>query len=152
MFIIGLTGGILSGKSTIAAMLADRGAVIIDADRLAHDAYRPRTDTWKAIVAAFGDAILSADGEIDRSRLADIVFADRGQLDRLNAIVHPPLRRMVQSELQRLRGAGAGVVVLEAAVLVEAGWSDLVDEVWVASAPVEVAVQRLQGRAGLSQQ
>lgn len=152
MIVIGLTGGILSGKSTISQMLAEKGAVIIDADKIGHEAYKPHTKTWQELVDAFGESILKQNMEIDRKKLGEIVFNDPRALARLNEIVHPRMHTMMKEEIERLRGAGVGMVVLEAAVLIEANWTDLVDEVWVAVAPEEVAVKRLQNRGGLSEE
>lgn len=152
MIVIGLTGGILSGKSTISQMLAEKGAVIIDADKIGHEAYKPHTKTWQELVDAFGKSILKQNMEIDRKKLGEIVFNDPRALARLNEIVHPKMHTMMKEEIERLRGAGVGLVVLEAAVLIEANWTDLVDEVWVAVAPEEVAVKRLQNRGGLSEE
>lgn len=152
MVVIGLTGGILSGKSTVSGMLAERGAVIIDADKIGHEAYRPHTETRQELVDAFGDGILKPNGEIDRERLSEIVFADPQALARLNEIVHPRMRKMMREEIERLRGKGVAVVVVEAAVLIEANWTDLVDEVWVTQAPEEVVIERLQNRSGLSEE
>jgi dephospho-CoA kinase len=152
MVVIGLTGGILSGKSTISGMLAEKGAVIIDADRIGHEAYKPGTSTWQELRDAFGDGILKVNGEIDRERLGEIVFADPDALIRLNRIVHPRMREMVREEIDRLKGEGVAVVVLEAPLLIEASWTDLVDEVWVAVAPEQVVVKRLEERGGLSEE
>ncbi|MBE0415427.1 MAG: dephospho-CoA kinase [Dehalococcoidia bacterium] len=152
MVVIGLTGGILTGKSTISRMLAERGAVIIDADKIGHEAYKPHTKTWQEVVNAFGKSILKENNEIERKKLADIVFNDPHALARLNEIMHPQMHSMMKEEIERLRGEGVDVVVLEAAVLIEANWTDLVDEVWVAVAPEEVAVKRLQNRGGLSEE
>jgi dephospho-CoA kinase len=151
MVVIGLTGGILSGKSTISGMLAEKGAVIIDADRIGHEAYKPGTSTWQELRDAFGDGILKVNGEIDRERLGEIVFADPDALIRLNRIVHPRMREMVREEIDCLKVEGVDVLVLEAAVLIEAGWTDLVDEVWVAVAPEQVVIKRLKERGGLSE-
>jgi len=152
MIVIGLTGGILSGKSTISQMLAEKGAVIIDADKIGHEVYKPHTKTWQELVDAFGNSILKQNMEIDRKKLGDIVFNDSQALARLNEIVHPQMHSMMREEIERLRGEGVDTVVLEAAVLIEANWTDLVDEVWVALAPEEVAVKRLQNRGGLSEE
>jgi len=152
MIVVGLTGGILSGKSTISQMLAEKGAVIIDADKIGHEAYKPHTKTWQELVDAFGMSILKENMEIDRKKLGEIVFNDTRALARLNKIVHPEMHSMMKEEIERLRSEGVGVVVLEAAVLIEANWTDLVDEVWVAVAPEEVAVKRLQNRGGLSEE
>ncbi len=152
MIVIGLTGGILSGKSTVSGMLAERGAVVIDADEIGHEAYKPHTKTWQELVDAFGDGILKQNGEIDRKKLGEIAFDDPQALARLNEIVHPRMHEMMREEIERLRGERVAVVVLEAAVLIEANWTDLVDEIWVTVAPAEVAVKRLQNRAGLSEE
>ncbi|HUU62841.1 MAG TPA: dephospho-CoA kinase [Dehalococcoidia bacterium] len=152
MVVIGLTGGILSGKSTISRMLAEKGAVIMDADKIGHEAYKPRTKTWQELRDAFGDGILKKNGEIDRKRLGEIVFADPDTLIRLNRIVHPRMREMMREEIDCLKVEGVDVVVLEAAVLIEASWTDLVDEVWVAVAPEQVVVKRLEERGGLSEE
>lgn len=151
MFVIGLTGGILSGKSTIAQMLAEKGATVIDADKLAHEAYKPDTNLNQALVNEFGPGIRKADGSIDRKKVGRIVFDDKKALDRLNAIVHPLIKDMARADIERYRREGKRVVVLEGALLIEAKWTDLVDEVWVALAPPATAVQRLKERGGLSE-
>jgi len=152
MIVIGLTGGILTGKSTVSEILAQRGAVIIDADKVGHEAYRPQTKVWQGVMDAFGTDILKENAEIDRKKLGEIVFHDPQALARLNEIMHPAMHLMMKEEIERLRGEGVDVVVLEAAVLIEANWTDLVDEVWVTMAPEETAVRRLQDRGGLSEE
>jgi len=151
MFVIGLTGGILSGKSTIAQMLAEKGAAVIDADKLAHEAYKPNTKLNQALVDEFGQGIRKADGSIDRKKLGGIVFGDDKALARLNAIVHPHIKEIARGEIERLKKKGVRVVVLEGALLIEAKWTDLADEVWVALAPPDTAVKRLKERGGLSE-
>jgi len=151
MFVIGLTGGILSGKSTIAQMLAEKGAAIIDADKLAHEAYKPKTKLNQELVDEFGTSIRKADGSIDRKKLSHVVFDNPEALTRLNAIVHPRIRKMAQATIERFRKKGATVVVLEGALLIEAKWTDLADEVWVALTPPEVAIKRLEERGGLTE-
>lgn len=152
MIVIGLTGGILTGKSTVSEILAQRGAVIIDADKTGHKAYTPQTKVWREVVNAFGTGILNENEEIDRKKLGEIVFNDPKALARLNGIMHPAMHSMMKEEIERLRSEGVDVVVLEAAVLIEANWTDLVDEVWVTVAPEETAVKRLQNRGGLSEE
>jgi len=152
MIVIGLTGGILTGKSTVSDMLAKKGAVIIDADKIGHKAYQPHTPAWREVVAAFGNGILKESGEIDRKKLAEIVFNDPKALARLNSIMHPLMHSMIREEIERLRGDGAGLVVLEAAVLIEANWTDLVDEVWATVAPEQTAIKRLQERGRLTEE
>lgn len=146
MVVIGLTGGFLSGKSTVIQMLKEMGAVVIDADKVGHEAYLPGTPIWREVVAAFGRGILGEDGGIDRRKLGGIVFNDPQALKRLNEIMHPRMRQRMAEMLAELRRDGARVVVLEAAVLLEAGWDSLVDQVWVTVVPEETALKRLQGR------
>ena len=149
MIVIGLTGGIGTGKSEVARILAMLGAVVIDADQLGHEAYTPHTETWDEVVKAFGEGILQASGEIDRKQLGTIVFADPEQLARLNGIMHPRMARMVSQQIEKLREEGASAVVVEAAVLFEAGWDSLVDEVWTTESPLDYVVDRLLARNGL---
>ena len=152
MLTIGLTGGIGSGKSVVADLLREQGATIIDADRLGHEAYTPNSEAWTQVVAAFGEGILTAEGEIDRRKLGAIVFSDPAQLERLNGIMHPLMAGMVQQRKVQLSEASVAVAVVEAAVLFEAGWETLVDEVWTTVAPDDVVVERLRQRNGLSAQ
>ena len=146
MIVIGLTGGIGTGKSEVAQVLQELGAVRVSADELAHQAYRLGTDVWREIVATFGEEVLHPSGEIDRRKLGAIVFADPAALARLNAIVHPRIYAMAEAELQEKRAWNAPAVVLEGALLIEAGWTPLVDEVWMTVAPRQQVVERLQAR------
>ena len=149
MIVIGLTGGIGTGKSEVARILAMLGAVVIDADQLGHQAYTPHTEIWDEVVKVFGEGILQSSGEIDRKQLGTIVFADPEQLARLNGIMHPRMARMVSQQIEKLREEGATAVVVEAAVLFEAGWDSLVDEVWTTESPLDNVVDRLMARNGL---
>jgi dephospho-CoA kinase len=149
MIVIGLTGGIGTGKSEAARILQDLGAVVINADQVGHSAYTPHSEIWSEVVQAFGREILDTNDEIDRRKLGAIVFSDSAQLERLNRIMHPRMARMVQEQIDGLRENGAPVVVVEAAVLFEAGWDALVDEVWSTAAPEETVVARLVVRNGL---
>ncbi len=150
MIVIGLTGGIASGKSTISAALAARGATIVDADRVGHEAYTPGSEGWQTVVDAFGRQIVAENGEIDRKALGAIVFGDTAQRERLQSIVWPVMKRMMARMLDEFRSEGRQVVVIEAAVLLEARWQDLVDQIWVVTVPVAVAEQRLIARNGLT--
>jgi len=152
MKVIGLTGGIGSGKSTVSQFLAELGAVIVDADRVGHEAFKPDTDVWREVVAAFGRQILTTNGDIDREKLGETVFANPESLLWLNQITHPRIYEMVKARLEEYRRQGVSVVVLEAPLLIEAGWSSLVDEVWVTVAPESTVLRRLKERAGLSEQ
>lgn len=150
MRVIGLTGGIASGKSLVAQWLAERGAVIIDADSVGHEAYRRGTETYRAVVDAFGPEVVGPDGEIDRKALGAKVFADPTARRRLEEIVWPAMRRMMEERLAELRAQGTPVAVLEAALLIEADWLPLVDEVWLVTASPETARRRLMERNGLT--
>ena len=147
--VIGLTGGIGSGKSAVARLLGERGAAVIHADTTAHQVYRPGTDGWRAIVAAFGREILHCDGSISRQKLAGIVFSDESARARLNAIVHPQVRRLLSDQVARARRQGARVVVVEVPLLVEAirsapSWTRMFDEVWVVTAPEAQVIDRVR--------
>lgn len=148
MLVIGLTGGIGTGKTEVSRMLQDLGAVVINADQVGHEAYTPHSETWREVVAAFGEAILTAEGEIDRRKLGGIVFADLQELARLNGIMHPRMAGIVAEKLQGLDTDGVDVAVVEAAVLFEAGWDALVDEVWTTESPLESVIARLRERNG----
>lgn len=149
MRVIGLTGGIGTGKTKVALVLESLGAAVIDADLLAHETYALGTDGLTEVVAEFGGGVLTADGEVDRRRLADIVFNDRGALERLQSIVHPRTRAAVVDRLQHMRERRVEAVVLVAALLLEAGWADLVDEMWVTVAPEDLVADRVGLRDGL---
>ena len=149
MIVIGLTGGIGTGKSEVGRILATLGAVVIDADQLGHHSYTPHTEIWHEVVKVFGEGILQSSGEIDRKQLGAIVFADPEQLARLNGIMHPRMARMVSQQIEKLREEGASAVVVEAAVLFEAGWDSMVDEVWTTESPLDNVADRLMARNGL---
>ena len=152
MTVIGLTGGIASGKSTAAAWLKELGAVVIDADRLGHRVYEPGTSGFEAVVNEFGHDLVAADGTINRQLLGGKVFGRPDQMKRLTDIVWPEIRRLAREEVTELkRRDRKGHIVLEAAVLVEANWFDLVDEVWVVTVEPEVARARLMARNGLTE-
>ena len=152
MLVIGLTGGIGTGKSEAARQLVSLGAELIDADVVGHEAYAPNAEAWRRVVEAFGEGILGPNGEIDRRSLGAIVFSDPDQLARLNGIMHPLMARMVQEKIDGFREQGADVVVVEAALLFEAGWDSLVEEVWVTDAPEESVIGRLALRNGMSEE
>lgn len=152
MKVIGLTGGIGSGKSTVSGFLAELGAVVVDADKVGHEAFKPGTELWQEVVAAFGRDILKPDGEIDRQKLGEKVFSDAKALERLNLIMHPRIYEQVMSRLDELRRRGEAVAVLEAPLLLEVGWVGAVDEVWVTVASEATVLSRIQERSGLSAQ
>ncbi len=152
MFVIGITGGIGTGKSAVSRILEELGVAIIDADRVGHEVYRPQSKAWKQIVANFGQEVLQPSGEIDRKLLGAIVFSDPEARATLNAIVHPCIYQRIELELEKFGRLGTEVVVVEAALLIEAGWVSLADEVWVVQSPEEVVVERLRYRNGLSEE
>ena len=148
--VIGLTGGIASGKSTAARYLASLGAHVIDADALGHRAYEPDTDAYRAVLATFGEDVRGPNGQLDRKALGGKVFGDPGAMKRLTDIMWPEIRRLAEVEIGAVRETDASaVVVLEAAVLFEAGWQDAVDETWVVTADRDVALTRAMSRDGL---
>lgn len=151
MFIIGLTGGIASGKSTVAGILKDLGAIIIDTDRVAREVVAPGRPAYREIVAAFGPRVLRPDGQLDRPALARIIFNDATARELLNAITHPRIRELVQKRLEDLRRANPkAIVVIEAPLLFEAGMEGMVDAVWAVTAPAPVRLKRLMARDKLS--
>ena len=150
MKVIGLTGGIGSGKSVVSQFLAELGAVVIDADKVGHEALKRDTDLYREVVTAFGQQILKSSGEIDRNKLGQIAFGNPELLARLNQIMHPRMYDMVKAQIEDYRQQGVGVVVLEAPLLLKADWTSLVDEVWVTTASEATVLRRLQERRGLS--
>ncbi len=149
MDVIGLTGGIGTGKSVVAQVLREQGAVILDADRVGHEVYLPGRPAYIDIVAEFGSGVVAEDGTIDRKKLGPIVFAAPEKLARLNAITHPRMKEMMRERLAEAERDGATVVVLEAALLFDAGWDDLTDEVWVTVVDAETAARRASERSGI---
>jgi len=148
MKIIGLTGGFGSGKSTVAKFLSELGAVVIDADEVGHEVSKPGTEAWRAVVGAFGQAIIGNDGTIDRRKLGKIVFRDPDSRARLNQMMHPRILERVKALIAEYEKVGAGIVVIEATLLLEAGWKSMVDELWVTSAPQATVISRLKEQKG----
>lgn len=147
MYRVGLTGGVASGKSTVAAMFADLGVPVIDTDVLARDVVAPGTPGLKAVAAAFGRELLLPDGGLDRRRLRDLVFADPARRARLEALLHP----LILARLEELTAtAGGPYQVLVVPLLVESGLDRRVDRVLVVDCSEEVQQQRLRVRDGES--
>ena len=146
MIVIGLTGGIGSGKSTVARFLAKMGAGVIDADIIGHEILEADEEIRRELAGVFGDGVLTKDGRIDRKALAGIVFRQPEALERLNRITHPRITKEVKKRLADYRKKGAGVVIIEAPLLIEAGWASRVDRVWVTRAPGDVIIKRLEGK------
>ena len=149
MLVAGLTGGIGSGKTTFAALLAERGARIIDADQLGRGALKTGEPAWRAVVDEFGDEILTPSMEVDRKRLAEIVFNDKVRLAALNSIVHPVILKGIADELDRFRTTDE-IVVLDAALIVEFGLTDILDLIVVVTAPERARRDRLSEQRGMT--
>jgi dephospho-CoA kinase len=144
MLKIGLTGGIASGKSEAGRLLAAYGACVVDADQVAHQVYEPGSDGYAPLIQAFGPDILAPDGSIDRAALAQLVFADPEARARLTAIVWPLTGQAVDRLAREQEAAGTRVFVVEAPLLVDAGWQDYFDQVWLVRARPETVRRRLQ--------
>ncbi|MDU4960739.1 MAG: dephospho-CoA kinase [Sporomusaceae bacterium] len=151
MYQIGLTGGIASGKSTVSRCLAGLGAPVVDADAIAHAVILPGQPAWREILAFFGSVVLEKDGYIDRRKLGEIVFADSGKRQRLEAITHPAIWRQIQADVKSAADQGHQVVVLDVPLLFETGWDCRVDTVWVVYTDRETQLRRLIARDGLTQ-
>jgi dephospho-CoA kinase len=150
MKIIGLTGGIGSGKSTVARFLAELGATVIDTDKIGHEILEYDNQARSQALACFDRQVLTPEGRIDRQKLGRIVFKDPEALFCLNRILHSKIYEAVKAWVERYQQQGVGVVVVEAPLLIEAGWNPLVDEVWVTTAPRAVVIKRLKLGMGLS--
>lgn len=150
--VIGLTGGIGSGKSTVSRFLAESGAVVLDADKIGHEVYLPDTDTWRELVKIFGEGILAPDNTIDRKKLGAIVFGNDAELKKLDAVIHPRITEIIRQRIDEYRRKGAKIIVLDAPVLFEANAEKLVDEIWVVVADEKNVVKRAAARTGLPEQ
>ncbi len=151
MLRIGLTGGIASGKSTVAEMLREMGAVVIDADKIAHEIMEPDSAAWQEIVAWQGERILASDRRIDRRALGGIVFADKAAKAKLESITHPQILRRIEEEIKAYEAAGVKTVVLDIPLLIECGWQDKVDQIWLVYVEPEIQLRRLQTRGGFNE-
>jgi dephospho-CoA kinase len=148
---LGLTGGIASGKSTIAVMLRELGFPVLDADSLAHELIEPGQPAYQEVVREFGPSILEASGRVDRTKLGPIVFADRAKLDHLNAIIHPRVAESIAHQFQEWERAGThDAAFAEAALIIEAGLHPRLDGLVVAWCRPEQQLERLLAR-GLSE-
>ena len=148
---IGLTGGIGSGKSTVSQLLAELGAFVIDADKVGHEIYLPGKEAWKQVTAAFGRDILADDQTIDRKKLGAIVFGSEEARKQLNAIVHPLMFKDIGERIQAKRTEGFHKpIVVEAAILIEANWTPLVDEVWLVEANKQAVIDRVAEQRGMA--
>lgn len=148
MKVIGLTGGIASGKSTASAYLRELGAAIVDADAISRASTRRGGAAFEAVCAAFGD-ILGADGEIDRRKLGGIVFADEDARRKLNSIVHPAVMAESRAQIENARASGVKMCILDVPLLFETGMEKLCDETWLIYVPREEQIRRMAERDGL---
>ena len=149
--LFGLTGGVASGKSRVAARFRERGLSVIDADALAREVVAPGSEGLALVVDAFGSEVLAADGTLDRQKLGRIVFNDPAERARLNAILHPRIRDATMERARRLEEQGVTLACYEAALLVENGLADAFRPLVVVAAPRELQRRRIQERDGLSE-
>ncbi|NLJ41105.1 MAG: dephospho-CoA kinase [Clostridiales bacterium] len=153
MKVIGLTGGIASGKSLVSSILGDLGAIIIDADIIAREVVKKGSPTWDRIKEHFGVEYLLPNYEIDRKKLGQFVFSHAYALEELNRITHPAIMETIKEKINDLKNDGYnGIVVVDAALLLEKEWGFPVDEVWVVDAPTEQRIERLMARDHLSKE
>jgi dephospho-CoA kinase len=153
MLVVGLTGGIGAGKSTVSQFFARLGAEIIDADAIAREVVAEDPRVREKLVAAFGQEILASDGSLDRRELGRRAFRDEHSRRRLNDILHPPILAKTQQALEELRRRGyGGVVVVDAALLVECRTLEMVDQLVVVTAPLDLRRRRIKDSQGLSDQ
>ena len=153
MLNVGLTGGIASGKSTVARMLAEKGAVTIDFDEIAHAVEDPGGPVWREIIRHFGEEILQGDRTIDRRKLGEAVFADRKKRELLNRLVHPVIFEEWQRRLAEIRARRAdAIVVSDIPLLIEAGMKDMVDLVLLVYITPEEQIRRVMARDGFSRE
>ena len=150
MVVIGLTGGIASGKSFVSRMLREFGAAIIDADEVAREVVCPGTPAYDEIVHRFGREMLLPDGTLDRERLGRRVFGDRSALEDLNRITHPRILQLIRNRIEEARERGTEVLVVDAPLLLECGMASMVDEVWLVTAPAQERIRRIMVRDSLS--
>ncbi len=148
---IGLTGGIGSGKSTVSQILAGLGAFVIDADKVGHEIYLPGREAWRQVIAAFGQVILAPDQTIERKKLGAIVFGSEAARKQLNAIVHPLMFQDIRRRIEEKRADGfTQPIVVEAAILIEANWLPLADEVWVVVTNKNAVIERVATQRGMA--
>lgn len=148
--VIGLTGGIASGKSSVARFFEERSVPVIDADQLARIVVMPGSRAVERIAAIFGDGVLTADGSLDRKRLGAIVFASENKRRQLEEILHPEIRRLAEDRITSAAADGCRLLVYMAPLLIEAGATDRVDEIWVVTVRPDIQLERLMLRDGVS--
>lgn len=152
MYIIGLTGSIASGKSTVSRILADCGAPIVDADLIAGAIALRGEEGWRGIVRAFGKSVLLDSGELDRKKVGEMIFGDKKKRAILNSIMHPIILKRIESQLKDLEAAGHLAAVVDVPLLLELGWQDKVDAVWLVAVSPNVQKLRLMARNLLTEE
>jgi len=152
MRVIGLTGGIATGKSSVALFFTERGVAVIDADQLARDAVLPGSPALKQIVSFFGREVLTHDGELDRTRLGQLIFSDPEKRRQLESILHPEIRKRAEERIAQAAEAGHQRLIYMAPLLIEAGATDRVDTVWVVTVRPEIQLERLMLRDGINRE
>ena len=152
MRLIGLTGGIASGKTMITDYLADLGAPVVDADKITHMLQEPGSPVLREIAAAFGEDCLDKDGNLDRPRLAGLIFDSEENRRKLNQIMHPRIGEAIQAEIRRYADAGEAVAIFSAPLLLEGGRSGMTDEIWVVALDPAEQVRRLMDRDGIGEE
>lgn len=150
--IIGVTGGIASGKSSIAQFFADRGIPVIDADQLSRDAVKADSDCLKRIVTLFGDDILAKDGALNRNYLKQLVFADLEKKKLLEQIIHPEIKRLAEEQIVSAVSTGHQLIIYMAPLLIEAGATDRVTEIWLVSVKPGLQLERLMKRDAIDKE
>lgn len=150
--VIGLTGGIASGKSYVSSILRQLGAFVIDADLVSREIIEPGSEAWEEIVKYFGHGILKEDGAIDRKALGDIVFSDEEKLALLNNITHPKIIRKIEEMIHAEEANNSKVIVIDAALLIELGMQDMVDEVWMVYVDEKTQIERLLRREDITKE
>ncbi|MBP2663258.1 MAG: coaE [Firmicutes bacterium] len=146
MYLIGLTGGIASGKSTVSQMLRESGAFIVDADKLSREITQPGKPAWREIIEKFGQGLVQDNGEIDRKRLGQLVFANKQARAELEQITHPRIEAAAIAAVKAATAGGFDVIVLDAPLLIEAGWHTKVDAVWIVYVDEQTQLTRLMSR------
>ncbi len=151
MKIIGLTGGIATGKSQVSSILSELGAMVIDADIVAREVVQKGLPAWQQLKDTFGEEYFLSNGELNRRKLGQLVFSHPDELAKLNSITHPAIKAKIEDRINDLKVQGYnGIVVVDAALLLEAGWETMVDQVWVVDAPMEKRIERIMKRDNLT--
>ena len=150
--VIGLTGGIATGKSSVARFFTERGIPVIDADRLARDAVLPGSPALEQIITLLGREVLTRDGELDRKRLGGLIFSDPGKRRQLEGILHPEIRKKAEERIAQAAAAGHQRLIYMAPLLIEAGATERVDDIWVVTVRPEIQLERLMQRDSINRE